>query len=229
VLDRKCREVRAGRQIAGYVRVLQQASDDCPMALARLGNACDVAVQPLHHLAPCIVDRRGTLEDPAIRHETQKAEPRNVTVACVAYQRSSFLMYTAAAWDEATAATRRVVELLRLDPTVREFTVVYGAVADTNREIAVLGRSILQGDGRLRVLHRCAGTRPRRGARLRRAGRVYGVQRAPEQERLFRGLMAVQHGAERSADAYAASATATGGSGSTTTISVRSRGSASCC
>ncbi|MGH7131618.1 MAG: hypothetical protein ACREJO_06705 [Phycisphaerales bacterium] len=54
------------------------------------------------------------------------------------------IMFIRAGTDEPSSAARKVRELLGLDPADREFTVVPAAVAENDKEIAILTRSIFQ-------------------------------------------------------------------------------------
>lgn len=90
---------------------------------------------------------------------------------------------------------RKIRELLGLDASAREIHVVYGSHAENNREIAILTRSILQ------VLIDVAAYIDVPEADLAE-GRVYGLRRTPEQERMFPPLLNVRHGSSSPDDAY---------------------------
>lgn len=90
---------------------------------------------------------------------------------------------------------RKFRELLGLSATAGEFTVVYGTYPENNTEIAILSRSILQ------VLTDLAS-----GIDVPETdvaeGRVYGLQRTPEQKRMFPPLIVVRTGPAAPGDAY---------------------------
>jgi hypothetical protein len=110
---------------------------------------------------------------------------------------TSAVMFFNPSTDNAIVApSRKVRELLGLDASAREFTVVYGSHPENDQEIAILTRSILQ------VLIDFASHIDVPEADLAE-GRVYGLRRTPEQERMFPQLLNVHHGSTAPDDAYA--------------------------
>ena len=91
---------------------------------------------------------------------------------------------------------RRIRELLGLDASAREFNVVYGSHPENDQEIAILTRSILQ------VLIDIASHIDVPAADATE-GRVYSLQRTPEEERMFPKLLNVRNGPSAPEDAYA--------------------------
>ncbi|HET9701600.1 MAG TPA: hypothetical protein VFP70_11820 [Burkholderiales bacterium] len=111
---------------------------------------------------------------------------------------SAVLIYFRPLTDEAIAApNRRIRELLELDPTAREISVVYGSHPANDREIAMLTRSVLQ------VLTDFASYIDVPDAELTE-GRVYRPQRSAEQLALFPPLFRVRNGRAAPQDAYVA-------------------------
>jgi hypothetical protein len=90
---------------------------------------------------------------------------------------------------------RKIRELLGLDASAREFNVVYGSHPENDQEIAILTRSILQ------VLIDIASYIDVPAADLTE-GRVYSLQRTPEEERMFPKLLNVRNGPSAPDDAY---------------------------
>jgi len=110
----------------------------------------------------------------------------------------SAVMFFPPATDEGISApSPRVRNLLGLDPSAREFRVVYGSHQDNNTEIAILTRSMLQ------VLIDVASYIDVPAADLAE-GRAYNPQRTPEQERTFPSLLDVRHGPSPPDDAFVA-------------------------
>jgi hypothetical protein len=108
------------------------------------------------------------------------------------------VMYLPPTTDEANSPpSRRIRELLGLNASVREFHVVYGTYPETDAEIAILTRSILQ------VLIDIASYIDVPATDLAE-GRVFGAQRTPEQERIFPPLLNVHNGSSPPDDAYVA-------------------------
>jgi hypothetical protein len=99
--------------------------------------------------------------------------------------------------DLAAASSHRVRELLGLNPDVREFRVESGSVAEDDREIAILTRSILQ------VMIDIASSIEVPAADIAE-GSVFSPQRSVEQERMFPALLTVRHGAAPPDNAYVA-------------------------
>jgi hypothetical protein len=98
---------------------------------------------------------------------------------------------------EADPLTRRIGELLELDPAAREFTVVYGSFPEPDGEIAILTRSMLE------IMIDLASQFDVPAVDLAE-GRVYSLQRTLEQERMFPSLLAVRTGAVPPEGAYVA-------------------------
>jgi len=98
--------------------------------------------------------------------------------------------------DEAIAAhVRRFRELLALNESAREFNIVYGTHSGNDTEIAILSRSILQ------ILIDLASYIDVPEVDLAK-GSVYGLQRTPEQERMFPPLLTVRCGPSAPGNAY---------------------------
>jgi hypothetical protein len=98
--------------------------------------------------------------------------------------------------DEAIASpVRKFRELLDLDESAREFNISYGTLPENNRETAILSRSILQ------VMVDIASHIDVPEVDLAE-GTVYGLQRTPEQERMFPRLLAVRCGPSAPANAF---------------------------
>jgi hypothetical protein len=112
--------------------------------------------------------------------------------------RETVVMFLRPVTDETLAApNQKIRELLGLDAEAREFTIVYGAEASSDTEIAILSRSMLQ------VLVDIASyidVPPTEVAE----GRVDGPQRTPEQQRMFPALLNVRHGSSQPDDAHVA-------------------------
>jgi hypothetical protein len=99
--------------------------------------------------------------------------------------------------DNAAEHSRKIRELLGLKSAQREFTVIYGSFPENDAEIAILTRSILQ------VMIDLASYVDVPAADIAE-GRVYGLRRSAQQERLFPSLITVQHGSSPPGDAYVA-------------------------
>ena len=131
-----------------------------------------------------------------LMHESQagggmgfRGKPVNDTQAVVMFMRPTA--------DRATDHSRRIGELLGLDASEREFSVLYGSFPETNREIAILTRSILQ------VMTDIASYVDVPATDIAE-GRVSNPQRSAEQQRLFPPLLAVRQGASPPDDAFVA-------------------------
>jgi hypothetical protein len=96
-----------------------------------------------------------------------------------------------------SGAVRKVREVLRLDPSVNEYEVVFGSQAEGPRQIAILTRSVMQ------VMMDFASYIEVPEADLAE-GRAYRPQRSAEQEKLFPPVLRVRSGEAAPADAYAA-------------------------
>ena len=105
------------------------------------------------------------------------------------------LMFARPANAQGAAATRRVRELLGLDMSRSELSVVYGSAAQNDAEIAVLTRSILQ------VMKDLASHIDVPASDIEQ-GRVYGVPRSADEEKMFPPLLAVRHGDAAPDDAF---------------------------
>jgi hypothetical protein len=99
--------------------------------------------------------------------------------------------------DQAAAPSHKVRELLGLNPDAREFGIESGSVAEDDREIAILTRSMLQ------VMTDIASYFEVPAADIA-AGAVFSPQRSVEQERIFPALLTVRHGASPPENAYVA-------------------------
>ena len=99
--------------------------------------------------------------------------------------------------DAMEPRTRRMRELLGLDPAAREFTVVYGSFPEPDGEIAILTRSILQ------VMIDLAAQVNVPSADIAE-GRVYSPQRSAEEERMFPPMITVRNSDSPPEDAYVA-------------------------
>jgi hypothetical protein len=109
--------------------------------------------------------------------------------------KQAVVMFFRPSSKEADPRAGRVRELLELDPVAREFTVVYGSFPETDEEIAILTRSILQVmidlSSQIEV-----------PAKDVAEGRVYRPVRTADQQRLYPPLLAVRHGSTPPEDAY---------------------------
>lgn len=110
--------------------------------------------------------------------------------------RQTVVMFLRPATDEAIAApVRKVRDLLSLNGTAREFTVSYGTYPENDTEIAILSRSILQ------VMIDLSSHIDVPASDLEE-GRVFGMQRTPEQERMYPPLITVRTGSAAPGDAH---------------------------
>ena len=115
-----------------------------------------------------------------------------------AADRQAVVLFLRPSTDEAIAEpVRRIRELLGLNPSAREFNVVYGNYPESDTEIAILSRSILQ------LLVDLASQIDVPASHIAE-GRAYGLQRSPDQERLFPSLLSVRSGPSEPADAFVA-------------------------
>ena len=113
-----------------------------------------------------------------------------------AADKQSMVIFLRPSTDEAIAApVRKIRELLSLDETVNEYSFVYGSYPENNREVSMLSRSIMQ------VLVDFSSYIDVPAEDLAE-GRVYGIQRTPEQERLFPPLLTVRCGPSAPGDAH---------------------------
>jgi hypothetical protein len=97
--------------------------------------------------------------------------------------------------ESVNAPIRKIRELLRLDPAVNEYSMVFGSQAENAREIAMLTRSVMQ------VLMELASYIDVPESDLVE-GRTYRPQRTAEQLRLFPPTLRVRHGEQAPPDAY---------------------------
>jgi hypothetical protein len=113
-----------------------------------------------------------------------------------ATNRQAMVMFLRPSTDEAIAEpVRKIRELLGLNATAREFNVVYGNYPENDTEVAILSRSILQ------LLIDLASHIDVPAVDLA-AGSVSGLQRTPEQERMFPTLLSVRCGPSAPEDAH---------------------------
>jgi hypothetical protein len=112
-------------------------------------------------------------------------------------EKQSVVLFFRPSPGEEGLLTRHIRELLGLDPTEREFTVVYGSFPEPDAEIAILTRSMLQ------IMIDLASQIDVPAADIAE-GRVYSPQRTAEQERMFPPLVTVRNGASPPEGAYVA-------------------------
>jgi hypothetical protein len=106
------------------------------------------------------------------------------------------VMFLRPSADEAIAApVRKIRELLGLDEAASEVTIVSGTFPENDKEIALLSRSVLQ------VLIDLSSYIDVPASDLAE-GRVFGLQRTPEQERMFPPLLSVRCGPSAPDNAY---------------------------
>ena len=129
--------------------------------------------------------------------ENQAAGGMGMRVKTAA-DKQSVVIFLRPSTDEAIAASsRKVRDLLGLNPAVREYNVVYGSHPESDTEIAILSRSVLQ------VLVDMASYVDVPDVDLAE-GRVYGPKFTPEQEEMFPPLLKVRCGATAPGDAHVA-------------------------
>jgi hypothetical protein len=110
--------------------------------------------------------------------------------------KQAVVMFLRPSTDEAIAIpVRKIRELLALSETAREINIVYGTYPENDNEIAVLSRSVLQ------VLIDLASHIDVPEVDLA-DGSVYGLQRTPEQERMFPRLLTVRCGPSAPVNAH---------------------------
>jgi hypothetical protein len=107
------------------------------------------------------------------------------------------VMFIRPSEGQASVPSRSVRELLGLNASAREFSVVYGSFPDHDTEIAILTRSIMQ------VMIDFASYVDVPATDIAE-GRLYSSQRSAEQTRLFPPMLTVRHGASAPEDAYVA-------------------------
>ena len=102
--------------------------------------------------------------------------------------KQAVVMFIRPSADEAIAApVRKIRELLGLNESAREFNIVYGTHPESDTEIAIWNRSVLQ------VLIDLASYIDVPEVDLAE-GSVYGLQRTPEQEQMFPPLLTARCG-----------------------------------
>jgi hypothetical protein len=110
--------------------------------------------------------------------------------------KQTVVMFLRPSTDEAIAApVRKIRELLGLNELAPELNVVYGTYPENDTEIAILSRSVLQ------VLLDLASYIDVPEVDLAE-GSVYGLQRTPEQERMFPPLITVRCGPSAPGNAH---------------------------
>lgn len=113
-------------------------------------------------------------------------------------ERQAVVMFLRPLTDTAIATpVSKILELLALNPTSREFTVTYGTYPENDTEITMMSRSILQ------IMIDMASHFDVPAADLAE-GRVYGQVRTAEQEQMFPALISVRTGATPPDDAHVA-------------------------
>jgi hypothetical protein len=105
------------------------------------------------------------------------------------------IMFVRPTTSKAAIYTRKIRQLLRLNPTKREFRVVSGAYADNDSEIAIQARSMLQ----IIIDFGSYVDVPETDVA---EGRVFSPQRDAEHERMSPRLIAVREGPTRPDDAF---------------------------
>jgi len=113
----------------------------------------------------------------------------------VTKDKESVVMFFRPSSGETEPLTRSIRELLGLDPAAREFSVVYGSSPETDAEIAILTRSILQ------VMIDLASQIDVPAAEIAE-GRVYSPQRTVEQQQMFPPLVTVHNGGSPPENVY---------------------------
>ena len=132
----------------------------------------------------------------AIR-ESQEAGGMGMRTKSTA-DKQAVVMFLRPSADEAIASpVLKIRELLGLNASAREFTVVYGTYPENDTEITILSRSILQ------VLIDLASYIDVPEVDLAE-GSVFGLQRTPEEMRMFPPLIAVRTGLAAPGNAYVA-------------------------
>jgi len=109
----------------------------------------------------------------------------------------AIVMFIRPSAEQAAVPSRKVRELLGLNPTEREFSILYGSFPESDTEIAILTRSMLQ------VMIDFASHVEVPASDIAE-GRLYRLERSAEQARLFPSLLTVHHGAAPPDDAYVA-------------------------
>jgi len=110
--------------------------------------------------------------------------------------KQAVVMFLRPSTDEGIAApVGKIRELLGLNKAAREFNIIYGTYPENDMEITILSRSILQ------VLIDLASHFDVPAVDLAE-GSVYGLQRTPEQERIFPPLLIVRCGPSAPGNAH---------------------------
>ena len=133
----------------------------------------------------------------AALRESQAAGGMGMRVKSLKDEQTVIMFVQPDSQEAVNAPTRRIRELLRLDPSVNEYKVVFGSQAENAREIAMLTRSVMQ------VMMDFASYIDVPEADLAE-GRAYRPQRTPEQENRFPPILRVRHGDKAPPDAYVA-------------------------
>jgi hypothetical protein len=127
--------------------------------------------------------------------EAQVAGGMGMRIKTIKDKQSSIL-FLRPTTDEAVAApARKIRELLDLNESASEFNIIYGTYPENDTEIAMMSRSILQ------VLTDLASYFDVPEVDLAE-GSVYGVQRTPQQKRMFPPLLTVRCGPSAPGNAY---------------------------
>ena len=129
--------------------------------------------------------------------ENQSAGGTGMRIRAVRDTQVVVMSFRPATDDAIPEPVRRIHELLGLDGSVREYDVVYGSYPESDREIALLTRSINQ------VLTDFASYIDVPEADLAE-GRVHRPQRTPEELLLFPPVLSVHNGPSAPDDAYVA-------------------------
>jgi hypothetical protein len=117
--------------------------------------------------------------------ESQAAGGMGMRVKTAA-DKQSVVIFLRPSTDEAvTSSSRKVRELLGLNPSAHEYSVVYGSYPETDTEVAILSRSIMQV-----LVDMAAHVEVPEVDRVE--GRVYDLQPSPEQAQLFPPLLKVR-------------------------------------
>ena len=130
----------------------------------------------------------------AIR-EAQAAGGMGIRMKSTKDKQASVMFLRPSTDEVITAPLGKIRELLDLNKAAREFNVVYGTYPENDTEITMLSRSILQ------ILIDLASHIAVPAIDIAE-GSVYGLQRTPEQERMFRPLITVRCGSSAPGNAY---------------------------
>jgi len=133
----------------------------------------------------------------AVLREAQAAGGMGMRVKSLKDAQAVIMFVRPGPQSPANASLDKMRELLRLDPTVNEYDVVFGSQAENPREIAMLTRSVMQ------IMMDFASYIDVPEADLAE-GRAYRPRRGPEHEKLFPPLLRVRNGDKAPPDAYVA-------------------------